>query len=348
MISYTRHLIAKGSYIKAALAQLNELAADAILFVVDTDSKLVGSLTDGDVRRGLLRGLSMENKVEEFIQPNPKFLVKGQYTIDEVISYRTNGFRIIPVLNNQRQVINVLNFRFSKSYLPIDAVLMAGGRGERLKPLTDTTPKPLLKVGNKPIIEYNIDRLASYGIDDIHISIRYLGDQIIAYFKDGSNKNVNIRYVSEDKPLGTIGALSRIEKFEHDIILVSNSDILTNLDYEEFVLDFLKRDADMSIVTIPYSVKIPYAVLETSNNHVVSFREKPSYTYYSNGGIYLLKRDVLKYVTPDSFYNATDLMEDLLRHKMKVVSFPLVGYWLDIGNPEDFKKAQEDIQHIKF
>src|SRR5690606_6660231 len=127
----------------------------------------------------------------------------------------------------------------------------------------------------------------------------------------------------------------------------SNSDILTNLDFEDFFIDFLKNDADLSVVTIPYSVNVPYAVLETNNGHVVSLKEKPSYTYYSNGGIYLIKVEALNHIPSDSFFNATDLMELLIKKGKRVISYPLHGYWLDIGKPEDFTKAQEDIKHIK-
>jgi dTDP-glucose pyrophosphorylase len=347
MTSWRKHIIKLGSTIKQALVQLNELAADAILFVVDSEEKLIGSLTDGDVRRGFLRGLNFESKVEEFVQANPKYLVKGEFTLNQVISYRKGNYRILPVIDRKKSIVNILNFRFNKSYLPLDAVIMAGGRGERLRPLTDSIPKPLLKIGDKPIVEYNVDSLAAYGVHNIWVSIRYLGKQISEYFGDGSSKNLTIQYVDEFEALGTIGAVSLIENFEHDIILLLNSDILTNLDYEEFLLDFMESGADMSIATIPYSIKVPYAVLETTNNHVVSFREKPTYTYYSNGGIYLIKRSILKYIPKSSFFNATDLMEILLKLNLKVSSFPIVGYWLDIGNPEDFAKAQEDIKHIK-
>ena len=223
---------------------------------------------------------------------------------------------------------------------------MAGGEGRRLRPLTEKTPKPLLKVGNKPILEHNIDRLIHFGIDDYWICVRYLGEQIEEYFGDGSLRNISIKYIWEEEPLGTIGAVTRITDFKHDHILVTNSDLLTNLDYEDFYLDFVKKEADLSVVTIPYSINVPYAVLETSNGHVLSFKEKPTYTYYSNGGIYLMKKSMLQYV-PKGFFNATDLMEYLLKNSHRVVSYPLHGYWLDIGRTEDYARAQEDIKYLK-
>jgi CMP-N,N'-diacetyllegionaminic acid synthase len=149
------------------------------------------------------------------------------------------------------------------------------------------------------------------------------------------------------KPLGTLGAVSLIEEFKHEHVLVTNSDILTNLDYEDFYLTFLKSGADMAVVTIPYKVDIPYAVLETSNGHIMNLKEKPSYTYYSNGGIYLMKQDVLNKIPKNAFYNTTDLIEDLIAEGCKVYSYPLNGYWLDIGKHEDYEKAKKDIHYLK-
>ena len=348
MKNYREHLIQSGSTIKQALEQLDFLAKDAILFIIDSNDVLVGSLTDGDVRRGLIKGISIDALVDDIIQANPRFIKKGERDIQKVIAFRDGNFRIIPILDQQNKVVNVINFGQIRSYLPVDAVIMAGGKGQRLKPLTDTVPKPLLKVGGKAIMEHNVDRLALYGIDDFWFSINYLGEQINAHFGDGSSKNINIDYVWEDQPLGTIGAVSKIENFLHEYILITNSDLLTNLDYEHFYLDFISQDADFAVVTIPYQVSIPYAVLETSNGHIMSFKEKPTYTYYSNGGIYLLKKSALDYLPKNQPFNATDLMEKLINEKKKVISYPLLGYWLDIGKHEDFEKAQEDIKQIKF
>jgi dTDP-glucose pyrophosphorylase len=348
MRSYKEHLILIGSKIKKALEILDVLAQDAILFVIDNNNRLIGSLTDGDVRRGLLNNYTIEDKVDQIIQPNPRFIRKGDYDIQKIVQYREEDFRIIPVLDDYHKIVNVINFRNIKSYLPIDAVIMAGGRGQRLQPLTDSTPKPLLKVGEKPIMEHNLDRLVKYGIDDFWVSVKYLGEQIENYFGSGINKNINIKYIWENEPLGTIGAVSKIENFKHDYVLITNSDLLTNVDYEHFFLEFIKEEADLAVLTIPYQVNIPYAVLETKDNTIKSFKEKPTYTYYSNGGIYLMKREVLKYIPKDKFYNATDLMEDLIKNNLKLISYPFSGYWLDVGKHEDFKKAQNDLNNIKF
>jgi len=208
--SYKKHLLIKGSTIRQALERLDLLAKDAILFIVDKDNHLIGSLTDGDVRRGLLKGFTIDNLVDEVIQPNPKFIRKAERNIKKVIEFREGNFRVIPILDKKNKVIKVINFREMKSYLPVDAVIMAGGRGERLRPLTDKIPKPLLQVGDKPILEHNLDRMKLFGIDDFWITLRYLGEKIEAYFIKGHKKSINIQYIYENEPLGTIGAISQI------------------------------------------------------------------------------------------------------------------------------------------
>jgi dTDP-glucose pyrophosphorylase len=348
LTTHKKYLLKQGSTVKEALSRFNILAKDAIVFIVTDDCKLVGSLTDGDVRRGLLRGFGIDNFVDEIIEPNPRFLRKGEKDITKVLEYKLNNFRIIPILDKEGRVVNVINFSELKSYLPIDVVIMAGGRGERLRPLTDEIPKPLLKVGDKPILEHNLERLSLFGIDDFWISVKYLGEKIQDYFGDGKTRNVNIQYVWEDRPMGTIGAVSRINNFQHEYILVTNSDLLTNLDFEHFFLEFLKQDADFSVVTIPYNINVPYAVLETENGMITSLKEKPIYTYFANGGIYLMKKKVLKEIPEEEFFDATNLMEKLIEKHYKVFSYPLSGYWLDVGSFQDFEKAQMDILQIKF
>lgn len=348
MQAFKNHLISNGSSVIQALELLNQLSPDSILFVIDHEGKLIGSLTDGDIRRGLLNNFTVSSKIDDIIQPNPHFIKKGENDIQKIINYRDRMFKILPVVDEQMKVVNVINFRNIRSYLPIDAVIMAGGRGLRLQPLTDVMPKPLLKVGGKPIMEYNLDLLASYGVEDFWVTVKYLGEQIQNYFGNGSKKNIKIEYVWETEPLGTIGAVSKIVNFKHDYLLVINSDLLTNIDFENFYLDFINKNADFAVLTIPYNVKIPYGVFETENASIKSLKEKPIYTYFSNGGVYLMKKEVLKYIPKNSLYNSTDLIESLIAKDYKVISYPFSGYWLDVGKHDDFEKAQVDINNFKF
>ncbi|MDF2832922.1 nucleotidyltransferase family protein [Chryseobacterium indoltheticum] len=344
-----KHIIYQKQSVREALINLDQLASDAILFVASEDLKLVGSLTDGDLRRGFIKGLGFEDSILSFIQGNPKFIYEDEYDPTKIENFKKSNLKIIPVLSRGGKIVDILNFRTKSALIPADAVLMAGGEGKRLRPLTEKTPKPLLMVGEKPIIEYNIDRLINFGIKKINLSINYLGEQLVDYFKDGSSKGIEIKYVKEDKPLGTIGSVLLVESFYNDDIIVMNSDLLTNIDFSDFFKTYKESNADMAVATTSYHVDVPYAVLEVGDDGtaVKSLKEKPRYTYYSNAGIYIMKKKLLKMIPENEFYDITDLMDRVLEMNLKLITYPINGYWLDVGKHEDFKKAQEDIKHIK-
>ncbi len=349
MKDFSRNIIKETSIIKDALHALNSLGSkeNLTLFVVNNSQQMVATLTDGDIRRGLLSGKNINDSITSVMFRNFSFLEKDRFSLDDIREIRKKEIELVPFLDSNKKILRVIDLKHLRSVLPLDAVIMAGGEGKRLKPLTDNLPKPLLKVGDKPIIEHNIDRLRSFGIDTIFISINYLGDKISAYFGDGKNKGISIRYIREDKPLGTIGSVNCIKDYSHDTILVMNSDLLTDIDVEDFYRSFIERKADLSVATIPYRVNVPFAVVETDEERILSLKEKPSYTYYSNAGIYLLRKELLKYIPAGTHYNATDLMEKLISEGKKVSYYPILGYWLDIGQAEDYEKAQEDIRHLK-
>jgi dTDP-glucose pyrophosphorylase len=332
--------------IKVALEKLNELEK-LILFVLK-DGKLVGTLTDGDIRRGFIKSLTVDNVVGDAMNTHFHYLSQTNLSLSYIESLKKENITILPFIDANSQILGLVDFSKTKSLLPIDAIIMAGGRGERLKPLTNNCPKPMLKIGDKPIIEHNIDRLIDFGVYSIFISVMYLAEQIEEYFQDGKGKGVDIKYLREYKPLGTLGSVAFAENFLHDHVLITNSDILTNIDYEDFFKEYLESGADMAIAAIPYHVNIPYAVFEMKDNEIVSLCEKPTYTYYSNAGIYLVKREHLRQIKKDEFLNATDFVESLITQGNKVITYPVREYWLDIGRHEDFSKAQEDIKHIKF
>ncbi len=343
-----KHTICKDKGVRDALVKLDQNAPSSILFVTDENNVLVGSLTDGDLRRGFIKGYDFNTELVDFIQPNPIFINKDNYNLAVLEEYRVKRLKVIPIVNERREILDILDFNVTTTLIPADAILMAGGEGKRLRPLTENTPKPLLKVGDKPIIEYNIDRLIQCGIKTINLSINYLGDQLIEYFGNGEAKGISIQYVKEDKPLGTIGSILLVDEFHHDDIIVMNSDLLTNIDFADFYKMYKSSGADMAVAATSYNVDVPYAVLEVNNeNQVKSLKEKPRYTYYSNAGIYILNKALLKMIPTGEFYDITDLMERILEMNLKLVTYPINGYWLDIGKHDDFKKAQEDIKHIK-
>jgi len=343
------HLINCTATIKEALSILDKQALIAnVLFVADDEGKLKGSLTDGDIRRGLLKGIEISASVVEVLKKDCRYLIQGNTGDREIEICKTQNIFFLPVVDGSMRIISILNLKEYKKYIAINAVLMAGGRGKRLYPLTEEIPKPLLKIGDRPILEHNINRLRKYGIENVFISINYLGEKIVEHFGDGSNKGMNISYIQESKPLGTAGSVKLAENdFDKEIILIMNSDLLTNIDFAEFYDAFISSNADMAVATTSYHVDIPYAVLEVKENNIVkSLKEKPRYTYYSNAGIYLIKKSVLSYIPHNEVFDSTDLMEALIENNKKIITYPILGYWLDIGRLDDFKKAQEDIKHL--
>jgi NDP-sugar pyrophosphorylase family protein len=328
------------------MRKLDQEKSNQTLFVLDENGKLIGTITDGDIRRGLIKGLNLDSPVHLFCYPNFSF-IDSVINVSTIRRLKKEGIKVLPKLNAEGKIERVYDLSKLNSILPLHAVIMAGGRGERLRPLTDQTPKPMLPLGNKPILEHNIDRLISFGIETITISVRYLSDQIISYFGDGSDKGIRINYIEEDQPLGTIGCVSQMGKIDQEALLVLNSDVFTNIDLEDFFLAFEKSNADMAVASIPYSVDIPYAIMELNENQITSFKEKPKHTYYANAGIYLIKKESITLIPKDSFFNATDLMDSIIANHGKLIHSPITGYWIDIGKHDDYTKAKEIIKHLR-
>ena len=202
---------------KEALERLNDLADKTVsLFVADAEKKITGSLTDGDIRRGFLQELKVTDVVSKFMNRSFNFISGENISQEQLSHFKKNALRFVPQLDAQHRLVKVVDVSLLKAILPVDVVIMAGGRGERLKPLTDNTPKPLLEIGGKPIIERNIDRLASFGVKNFFLSVNYLAEQIEKYFGDGAAKNISIQYVHEQNPLGTIGAAGTITDFKNE------------------------------------------------------------------------------------------------------------------------------------
>lgn len=234
-----------------------------------------------------------------------------------------------------------------QSTLPFEAIVMAGGRGQRLSPLTDDCPKPLLKVGGRPIVEYSIRRLINAGVKDVTFCVNYLGEMIQDHFRDGKDLEANISYIFEPSPLGTIGGVVLKEDFIFEDILVINGDLLTTINFERFYAFYLEQDADLAIATIPYRINLPYGILDKDGEHEVrSIKEKPSYTHYINTGIYLMRKEMLDYIPRDKAYDAVELIDAAMENNAKVAAFTLLDYWIDIGQIDDYYKAQEDIQFL--
>jgi len=349
MIEWRNHIVSNNITIREAMIHLDRLAiVNADLFVVDRNERIEGSLSDGDIRRALIKGAEMSDPVNSAMNTNCICSV-GELPDKQILQKcKTKAIRFLPLVSEDNRVINVIDVDQFTDIIPVEAIIMAGGEGKRLRPLTEKIPKPLLPIGDKSIIEYNIDRLIKFGIKRIRVSINYLGQMIKDHLGNGSLREANITYISEEKPLGTAGAIGTVNDWSSESILVMNSDILTDINYSDFYSDFIAMSADMAIAATPYTVNVPYAVLETNkSNDVKALAEKPSYTYYSNAGIYLLKTGLLNHIPGDCFYDMPQLIQALMDNGCKVVSYPIRGYWLDIGKINDYLKAQEDIKHLK-
>jgi dTDP-glucose pyrophosphorylase len=325
-----------------------EVNKKGLLFVLDEEGFLKGSISDGDIRRGILNGAQLDDPIKNMMNSNPFFILPEDQASADLKFFEEKGFKMIPVCNDQGKVLQLLSSSPEMSSSPIEnpVVLMVGGRGIRLEPLTQSVPKPLLKVGNKPILQTILERLHLFGFRNIFLCTNYLSDQIEEFCGDGSTFGLNIQYFKEETKLGTIGAVKYLEDKLKLPFLVMNGDLLTSLNYKS-VLDFhLENKGDLTIGSASYKTKVPYGVLETQGNQVVSILEKPTYSFRISGGIYALSPQILKLIPKGDFYDITDLMDSLLRSKGSVMAFPIEEYWLDIGQHQDYEKANKDYKTL--
>lgn len=346
-MDYSRFIINSTRTIKDAFSQLNKLHSKAMtLFVIDDKARMVGTLTDGDIRRALISGKGLESCVSDAMHTSFS-AIHDQNDVRTIKRLRESNITLIPLLDQNVQIVEVLDLSTNMSALPVDAVLMAGGKGERLRPLTLETPKPLLKIGDKAIIDRNIDNLIEYGIRHISVTVNYLKEQLIEHYAEPKPSGVKVDCVAEQQFFGTIGALKLVKEFHNDTILVMNSDLLTDIDFEDFFLHFQEHEAMMSAAAIPYSISVPYGIFNLDGRNIKGVTEKPVYNYYANAGIYLIRKEALRYIPDDKVFNATDLIDALAADGQTVIRYPLTSLWIDIGTPQEYYKAKELIKHIK-
>ena len=341
-----QHIITENATIIEALRRLNSLSGGVMtLAVTDSDRRMTGTLTDGDIRRGLLDGASLTDTVDTIMHRNFRAITPHNHTTDQITTireFRSQGIRLIPRLDQNGRITDLIDTTRTRSQLPLTAIIMAGGKGERLRPATLTCPKPLLQVAGKPIIDYNTTLLRANGITDITVTVNYLAEQIEQHF---SHENLGVKCIREPQPLGTIGAASLIPHRPGHHTLVMNSDLLTTIDLEEMYIRHVDEHADITIAAIPYSLSVPYAILSTDGSRVKTIEEKPTYSYFANAGIYIFSNRVLSALSPDERTDATDLIEAAINEGMKVTYYPINGTWIDIGSPADFSHAEEIMKH---
>jgi dTDP-glucose pyrophosphorylase len=316
---------------------------DGIALVVDGDGRLIGSITDGDIRRYMLGGHALDQPCENVMHRNPVTVAQGASRREIVRLVKQHRIRNIPQVDDQGRPVRVVNFTelINGREAEYTAVIMAGGEGKRLRPLTETIPKPMLKVGDKPLLENIINNLANAGIRKIKISVNYHAEIIEGYFKDGAAHGVEIQYLREDQKLGTAGALSLIEDLPDMPVLVMNGDVVTEIGFDR-LLDFHSNQrCTITIAATEYHLNIPYGVLDVAGHYVLGVQEKPTRRFLCNAGIYVIDPDIIRMVPRNTYYDMTHLLADVAKRGLPVAAFPIHENWVDIGQKEDLKRATE-------
>ncbi|MCM1163103.1 MAG: sugar phosphate nucleotidyltransferase [Muribaculaceae bacterium] len=336
------HTVSADATLLDALSRLNSLPSGSsmTLVAVDTDHRVCGTLTDGDLRRAMLRGLQLTAPVSQAMHREFGHIVSREECVESVRDMRRRGIRLIPVTDSSLRLVDILDTHLTHNILPLSAILMAGGKGERLRPLTLTTPKPLLPVGGRAIIDYNIMALHSVGVYDISVTVNYMADKLEAHFA-----GTGVKTVGEPFPMGTLGSAALCDIPAEGDTIVMNADLLTTISLEEFYLHHKNQGADITIAAIPYNVSVPYAILTTNGSEVKGLEEKPSYSYYANAGIYIISNRLLHTLPANERTDATDFIDVALSSGRKVSFFPISGTWIDIGSPTDYNHACELMEH---
>lgn len=335
-----RHTVMTTATVRDALAALNALSGESLtLFALDGEGLLRGTVTDGDIRRALIAGAELSDPVSKVMHTAMLTVAPGDDFCLAIAEGRRRRIGLLPVVANGR-ITDLLDLSKVKTALPVDAVLMAGGRGERLRPLTDNTPKPLLPVGGKAIIDYNTDELEACGVKNIFVTVNYLAQQIEEHFSRRTG-SARITCVREPRRLGTMGSLSLIEGLEADNVLLMNSDLLTTIDFEALYRRHAGTGADVTMAGVPYNVSVPFALMTLSDGLVKGLQEKPTFNYFANGGVYIIRREVLERLPKGEYTDAPDFISDLIADGGKVVCHPVEGTWVDIGSPSDYRYANE-------
>jgi dTDP-glucose pyrophosphorylase len=339
--------IAPSAPISDALRHLDRAGTGALV-LCDDNGKLCGLLTDGDIRRAFLRGVSFDSACRQIATLDP-IVANPNTTPAEFLSLmRRFDVNHVPVVDDKGVAVDLIVQRdvvHDGSDHP-EAVIMAGGYGKRLHPLTENTPKPLLPVGDRPLMEITLEQLRKSGIRRINVTTHYLAESITDHFGDGSAFGVELKYVTETQPLGTVGGLKLLKEF-CEPLLVINGDILTGVNFRDVLSFHREHRADMTVGVRRQEIQIPYGVMECHGPFVRSIREKPKWDVLVNAGIYILEPAVYRFIPSGQRFDMTDLMQRLLDAGRTVVSFPIMEYWLDIGHHHDYAKAQEDFKHAR-
>jgi len=347
MKSYKDILLSPGSTIREALKVIDN-GAIKIGVVVDENEKLVGTVTDGDIRRGILKGKSLDDTIEDIYNRDPLVVGENESKKNIIKICKTKKIYQIPVIDAQNRVVSIeiLDELLSPEVHLNQIILMVGGLGSRLRPLTEKTPKPMLRVGDKPILQTIVESFANYGYKNIIMCVNYKSHIIQDYFGDGSKFDVNIEYILEEKRMGTAGALSLLTKKPQEPFFVMNGDLMTNVNFEH-LHDFHQNHNSIATMCVrEYDFQVPYGVVNINKGKIQSIVEKPVHKFFVNAGIYLLNPECLELIPNDQFYDMPSLFEKHIDTGKSTAAFPLREYWLDIGQIDEYEKANNEYSNF--
>ncbi len=346
------YFVKPDSPIREAIKRIDQ-GAQGIALVTDDEMRLIGTVTDGDIRRAILAGKDLETPVSELLAervnspyPKPVTAPIGTEPSELLRLMKEHIVQQVPIIDNDGIMVDLVSMEdlLPGRDLPVQAVIMAGGYGMRLRPLTEDLPKPMLPLGDRPIMERIIEQLRDTGINRVSVTTNYLGEKIKTHFGSGQDFGVEINYVEEDRPLGTAGSLGLMDAPDEPLLVI-NGDILTRVDFRSMLTYHQKYQADLTVAVRQYGVSVPFGVVEGDGPYVKRLREKPRYSFFVNAGIYLLDPLVHSYIEGNQELDMTDLINILLEDDRTVINFPVMEYWLDIGQPPDYQQAQEDVKN---
>jgi dTDP-glucose pyrophosphorylase len=340
-------LVLTGTSIREAV-QTIDAGSMQIVLVVDGDRVLLGTVTDGDIRRGILKGLPLDGPVDAIMNREPTVARADEGRASILIAMQSKQLHHIPLLDAVGRVtgLETLDDLIQSRVRENRVVLMAGGLGRRLSPLTDKCPKPMLKVGNKPLLETILENFIEYGFRRFYISVNYMADVVKSHFGDGSRWGADIQYLEEDRKLGTAGALSLIPERPNETMLVMNGDLLTKVNLSQ-LLDFhVSHGACGTMCVREYDFQVPYGVVKLDGHRITGIDEKPVQRFFVNAGIYVLEPDALDLIPSDTYFDMPTLFEKMIHEKKEAAVFPIREYWLDIGHLADYDKANGEFIEI--
>lgn len=340
-------LISRDTSISEAIKVIDH-SIEQIALVVDEANRLLGTITDGDIRRGALRGIGPNGLAFQIMNANPITFTMGQTTGDFRNVIDKKPIHHVPITDNNGVVLGIeLIDDIIQTNRPENwVILMAGGKGSRLKPLTDDCPKPLLKIGNKPLMETIIDNFRGYGFQKYFIAVNYMADMVESYFGNGDKWDIDISYLKEKKKMGTAGALSLLPHLPELPIIIMNSDLLTKVNFRQLLQFHNEHGAVATMCVREYSFQVPFGVAKIDNYELIDVDEKPVQSFYVNAGIYVLNPETLDNIKTNDFMDMTNLFKGLRAKGKEISVFPLREYWLDIGRPDDFNKANKEFSKI--